>query len=72
MPEDFDRGGIVTLYQTSDCDLVNRSNGRPESSRIEQLVRATTQRELDLIIRLGYVLGGIVGAAAYSLTLLFP
>ncbi len=39
--------------------------------RIEQLVRATTQRELDLIIRLGYVLGGIVGAAAYSLTLLF-
>ena len=38
--------------------------------RIEQIVRATTQRELDVIIRLGYVLGGIVGLTAYAVTLL--
>ncbi len=38
--------------------------------RIEELVRRTTQRELDLIIRLGYVLGAFVGAAAYAVSLL--
>ncbi|MCZ6915784.1 MAG: DUF445 family protein [Gemmatimonadetes bacterium] len=36
--------------------------------RIEQIVRATTQRELDLIVRLGYVLGAVVGAVAYLVT----
>jgi uncharacterized membrane protein YheB (UPF0754 family) len=40
--------------------------------RIEQIVRATTQRELDLIIRLGYVLGALVGAIAYSVSLVLP
>lgn len=34
--------------------------------RMEEIVRATTQRELDLIVRLGYVLGAIVGALAYG------
>ena len=38
--------------------------------RMEQIVRSTTQRELDLIVRLGYVLGAIVGAAAYGISLL--
>ena len=38
--------------------------------RIEQIVRSTTQRELDLIVRLGYVLGAFVGAAAYGVSLL--
>lgn len=33
--------------------------------RLEELVRQTTQRELDLIVRLGYLLGGLVGAVAY-------
>lgn len=37
--------------------------------RIEQIVRSTTQRELDIIVRLGYVLGAMVGAAAYVLSL---
>lgn len=32
---------------------------------LEELVRQTTRRELDLIVRLGYVLGGLVGAVAY-------
>ena len=34
------------------------------------IVRATTQRELDLIVRLGYLLGAIVGTAAYAVSLL--
>ncbi len=33
--------------------------------RLEELVRQTTQRELDLIVRLGYLLGAIVGAVAH-------
>ena len=37
--------------------------------RIEEIVRATTQRELDLIVRLGYVLGAFVGALAYGVSL---
>ena len=40
--------------------------------RIEEIVRATTQRELDLIIRLGYVLGAGVGALAYVVSLIVP
>lgn len=33
--------------------------------RMEEIVRATTQRELDLIVRLGYLLGGMVGVMAW-------
>jgi len=40
--------------------------------RIEEIVRATSQRELDVIIRLGYVLGAIVGAVAYGVSLVLP
>ncbi|MBI2402978.1 MAG: DUF445 family protein, partial [Gemmatimonadetes bacterium] len=40
--------------------------------RVEELVRATTQRELDLIVRLGYVLGAVVGLAAWGVSLVLP
>ncbi len=40
--------------------------------RIEEIVRATSQRELDVIIRLGYVLGAFVGALAYGVSLIVP
>jgi uncharacterized membrane protein YheB (UPF0754 family) len=36
--------------------------------RIEEIVRRTTQRELNVIVRLGYVLGAVVGAAAYAVS----
>jgi len=39
-------------------------------NRIEEIVRQTTQRELDLIVRLGFVLGGLVGLAAFGFGLL--
>ena len=38
--------------------------------RIEEIVRSTTQRELDIIVRLGWVLGAIVGLAAYGVSLI--
>ena len=37
--------------------------------RIEEIIRGTTQRELNLIVRLGYVLGAMVGGAAYVISL---
>lgn len=37
--------------------------------RLEELVRSVTQRELDIIIRLGWVLGGCVGAIAFAVSL---
>ena len=38
--------------------------------RIEEIVRTTTQRELDVIVRLGWVLGAIVGFVAYGISLI--
>jgi uncharacterized membrane-anchored protein YjiN (DUF445 family) len=35
--------------------------------RMEEIIRKVTQRELDLIVRLGYLLGAIVGAVAFGL-----
>jgi uncharacterized membrane protein YheB (UPF0754 family) len=40
------------------------------TQRMEEIVRTVTQRELDLIVRLGYVLGGLVGAIAFLVSLL--
>jgi uncharacterized membrane protein YheB (UPF0754 family) len=40
--------------------------------RIEEIVRLTTQRELDIIVRLGFVLGGLVGLGAFAVGLLLP
>lgn len=39
---------------------------------LERLIRSVTDRELDLIVRLGYVLGAFVGAIAYSVSLFLP
>ena len=40
------------------------------TQRMEEIVRNVTQRELDLIVRLGYVLGGLVGVVAFGVSLL--
>jgi uncharacterized membrane protein YheB (UPF0754 family) len=37
---------------------------------MEEIVRNVTQKELDLIVRLGYVLGPIVGLVAFGVNLL--
>jgi len=41
------------------------------TQRMEEIVRNVTQRELDLIVNLGYWLGGIVGLVAFGVGLLF-
>ncbi len=40
--------------------------------KMEDLVKKVTQRELDVIVRLGFVLGALVGSTAYALTLFLP
>jgi uncharacterized membrane protein YheB (UPF0754 family) len=40
------------------------------TQRMEEIVRTVTQRELDLIVRLGYVLGGLVGVIAFGINVL--
>lgn len=34
--------------------------------RVEEIIKGVTERELQLIVRLGYLLGGMVGAGAYA------
>lgn len=41
------------------------------TERMEEIVRNVTQRELTLIVQLGYVLGAIVGTVAFGINLLF-
>ncbi len=40
------------------------------TQRMEQIVKDVTQRELDLIVRLGYVLGAVVGLVAFGVNVL--
>lgn len=40
------------------------------TQRMEEIVRNVTQKELDLIVNLGYVLGAIVGAIAFGINVL--
>jgi uncharacterized membrane protein YheB (UPF0754 family) len=37
------------------------------TQRVEELVRNVTQRELDVIVRLGYVLGAVIGLATFAI-----
>jgi uncharacterized membrane protein YheB (UPF0754 family) len=40
------------------------------TQRMEEIVRNVTQKELTLIVQLGYVLGAIVGAIAFGVNVL--
>jgi uncharacterized membrane protein YheB (UPF0754 family) len=51
-------------------DVARRVEEKVQSfptARMEELVRKVTHRELKLIVRLGYVLGGVIGAALVGL-----
>ena len=39
-------------------------------AQLENLVRSVTEQELKLIVRLGYVLGGIIGTILVGITML--
>ncbi|MFI5232052.1 MAG: DUF445 domain-containing protein [Gemmatimonadales bacterium] len=55
------------LLETVDIPaMVERKVLGFSTQRVEDLVRGVTQRELNLIVRLGYVLGGAIGAAQFA------
>jgi hypothetical protein len=45
-------------------EMVEEKVSTFSTQRMEEIIRGVTQRELDLIVRLGYVLGAIVGLVA--------
>jgi uncharacterized membrane protein YheB (UPF0754 family) len=57
---------VPEIVQQIDLEsMVERKVMSFSLGQLEALVRQTTQRELDLIVRLGYLLGAMVGAVAY-------
>ena len=55
----------VVVSQLSVQEMVEQKVMRFSTERMEELIRNVTQRELTLIVQLGYVLGALVGAAAF-------
>jgi uncharacterized membrane protein YheB (UPF0754 family) len=57
---------LPALLETVDIPaMVERKVLGFSTQRVEDLVRGVTQRELNLIVQLGYVLGGAIGAAQF-------
>ncbi len=65
-------GEIPPVVQQLDVqEMVEQKVMGFSTERMEEIVRNVTQKELTLIVRLGYVLGAIVGAMAFGINLLF-
>ncbi|MGH7547934.1 MAG: DUF445 family protein [Gemmatimonadales bacterium] len=60
----------VLVSQLSVQGLVEQKVLGFSTARMEELIRNVTQRELTLIVRLGYVLGALVGLVAWGINLL--
>src|SRR2546425_11370061 len=59
------------VSQLSVQELVEQKVLGFSTARMEELIRNVTQRELTLIVQLGYVLGAIVGLVAWGINALF-
>lgn len=55
----------IVVAQLSVREMVEAKVRGFSIQRMEEIVRGVTQRELDLIVRLGYLLGGMVGLLAF-------
>jgi uncharacterized membrane protein YheB (UPF0754 family) len=60
----------TVVAQLSVRDMVEAKVRGFSIQRMEEIIRGVTQRELDLIVKLGYVLGGLVGLVAFGVNLL--
>ncbi len=58
------------VQQLNVQDMVEQKVRGFSTQRMEEIVRNVTQKELTLIVRLGYLLGAIVGAAAFGVNML--
>ena len=58
---------LPSLLETVDIPaMVERKVLGFSTQRVEEIVRGVTQRELNLIVQLGYVLGGVIGVAQFA------
>jgi hypothetical protein len=55
------------IQQLSVPEMVEQKVLGFSTRRMEEIIRNVTQKELDLIVRLGYLLGAIVGAVAWGI-----
>jgi uncharacterized membrane protein YheB (UPF0754 family) len=61
-------GQIPGFLETLDLEgMVERKVLGFSTQRVEELVRNVTQRELDVIVNLGYVLGAVIGLATFAI-----
>ncbi len=60
----------VVVSQLSIREMVEEKVMGFSIQRMEEIIRGVTQRELDLIVKLGYLLGGIVGLVAFGVNVL--
>ncbi|MBI1722388.1 MAG: DUF445 family protein [Gemmatimonadetes bacterium] len=60
----------IVVAQLSVREMVEEKVKGFSIQRMEELIRGVTQRELDLIVRLGYWLGGFVGVVAFLVNFL--
>ncbi len=60
----------LVVSQLSVAEMVEEKVRNFSIQRLEEIIRNVTQRELDLIVKLGYVLGGFVGLLAFGANLL--
>jgi uncharacterized membrane protein YheB (UPF0754 family) len=61
--------GIVAQFNLP--EMVEQKVLGFSTQRMEEIIRNVTQRELTLIVQLGYVLGAFVGLVAFGLNRLF-
>jgi uncharacterized membrane protein YheB (UPF0754 family) len=61
----------VVVSQLSVQGLVEQKVLGFSTARMEELIRNVTQRELTLIVQLGYVLGALVGLIAWGISAVF-
>jgi len=61
----------VIVSQLSVQDIVEQKVMGFSVQRMEEIIKGVTARELRLIVQLGYVLGALVGIAAWGIGLLF-
>ncbi|MEX2156922.1 MAG: DUF445 family protein [Gemmatimonadales bacterium] len=61
----------VIVSQLSVQDIVEQKVMGFSVQRMEEIIKGVTARELRLIVQLGYVLGALVGVAAWGISLLF-
>lgn len=69
---DWIQAQVPTLVQRIDIEgMVERKVLGFSTARIEEIIRSVTQKELELIVNLGYVLGAMIGVVTFGVSMLF-